>query len=241
MSKIYEALHLNEVDFAGSSEPLAIAGMPMGTPSREFEEKLLALHRRIESSLAVEDAKVVSIVGMQSVKQGFTYTYELARLASEHLKQRVLILCTQQSGTSQHLLRQPAASIGWEKAVFEDKPLSEAILHVSKPPISVSQLNATPGSLAGLAASHRTQDHLRRLRKRYDLILIDSRPLPDGLDAALLGPLADGTVLIVDAGVARWQVVRSAVEQLVSQQGTFLGVVLNKRRHYIPGFIYQRL
>ena len=241
MSKIYEALQLNEVDFAESSKPAAIAGTPMGAPSRAFEEKLLALHRRIESSLNVEGGKVVSIVGMQSVKQGFTYTYELARLASAHLKQRVLVLCTYQSGTSQYLLQQSPASGGWEGAVFDDKPLSEAIHQVSKPPISVSQLNATPDSLAGLMASHRTLDHLRRLRKRYDLILIDSRPLPEGLDAALLAPLADGTVLIVDAGVARWQVVRSAVEQVLSQQGTFLGVVLNKRRHYIPGFIYQRL
>lgn len=241
MSKIYEALQLNEVEFPESSGAAVIAGVPTGTPSRAFEEKLLALHRRIEGLLNVEGAKVVSIVGMQSMKQGFTYTYELARLASVHLKQRVLVLCTHQSGTSQHLLRQSAPSIGWEKAVFEDKPLSEAILEVSKPPISVSQFNATPDSLAGLIASQRTLDHLRRLRKRYDLILIDSRPLPDGLDAALLAPLADGTVLIVDAGVARWQVVRSVVEQVVSQEGTFLGVVLNKRRHYIPGFIYQRL
>ena len=114
MSKIYEALQLNDVDFDEATPASTIAGVPMGTVSKSFEEKLLALHRRIESSLDVEGGKIVSIVGMQSVKQGFTYTYELARLAAEQLKLRVLVLCTYGSGTSQYVLQNASAARTWE-------------------------------------------------------------------------------------------------------------------------------
>jgi Mrp family chromosome partitioning ATPase len=51
----------------------------------------------------------------------------------------------------------------------------------------------------------------------------------------------DGSVLVVDAGDTRWQVVRHAADQFAAQDGTVLGVVLNNRRYYIPNFIYRKL
>ena len=39
----------------------------------------------------------------------------------------------------------------------------------------------------------------------------------------------------------RWQVADEVKERIQRHGGSVLGVVLNKRRHIIPGFIYKRI
>ncbi|GMW01036.1 MAG: hypothetical protein AMXMBFR84_21730 [Candidatus Hydrogenedentota bacterium] len=239
MSKIFEALQLSGSDFA--EKPAAIAPGPTQPVPRSFSDKLMALYRRIETTIECDGGKVVSIAGLQSTEQSFTYAFELARMASTQLKLRVLLLCSHQSGCQQFILRDPQLAHGWESVVFDGAPVSEVIHRLTSPSISVSQLNATPESLAGIVTSPLFRPVLRALRSEYDLIVIDTQPFSEGVDAVLVSEVADGSVLVVDAGVTRWQVIRKAVEQIESQNGTLLGVVLNKRRHYIPNFIYRRL
>ncbi|MBX7256422.1 MAG: hypothetical protein K1Y02_08675 [Candidatus Hydrogenedentes bacterium] len=243
MSKIFEALQLRELetpsDTPWTAQTLTVTPRP--SAPKKFEERILGLYRRIEAMLDGDGARIVSLVSMTSVKESFTYTFELARLAAKQFRLRVLVLCTHGSGASQHLLNGAPLQRGWEQAAFEDKPLAETVHKIEEPPIHISQLNASIVSLPTLVASPKFEPFITRMRKQYDIILIDSRPFTDGMDAALLSPVADGTILIVDAGSSRWQVVRNAVDQVVSQRGTLLGVVLNKRKHYIPNFIYRRL
>jgi Mrp family chromosome partitioning ATPase len=51
----------------------------------------------------------------------------------------------------------------------------------------------------------------------------------------------DGVVLVVEADKTRWPVAQSVKERIIQHGGNVLGMVLNKRRYYIPGFIYNRL
>jgi len=84
-------------------------------------------------------------------------------------------------------------------------------------------------------------DFFEKLRQRFDLILIDSPPAttsPDGLD---ISPKVDGIVLVVEADKTRWPVAESVKERIKRSGGKILGIVLNKRRYYIPNFIYKRL
>ena len=51
----------------------------------------------------------------------------------------------------------------------------------------------------------------------------------------------DGVVLVLEAEKTRWQVADKARESIENHGGKVLGVVLNKRRYYIPDFIYSRI
>jgi Mrp family chromosome partitioning ATPase len=52
---------------------------------------------------------------------------------------------------------------------------------------------------------------------------------------------AEAVVLVVRAGVTRWEVALTAKKQLQKVNPRLLGVVLNQRRFYIPEWIYQRI
>lgn len=79
------------------------------------------------------------------------------------------------------------------------------------------------------------------LRASFSLTVVDCPPVLDDRDFVNLAEQADGVVLVVEAERTRIPVVQRAKDELLSSGANFIGVVLNKPRHYIPGFIYRWL
>jgi Mrp family chromosome partitioning ATPase len=92
-----------------------------------------------------------------------------------------------------------------------------------------------------VVASPQFHEQVAALKERYSLILLDAPSIAESSDALLAAPETDGIVMVVEAGSTRWQVAENAREKLAMQGGNVLGVILNKRRFYIPSFIYRRL
>jgi Mrp family chromosome partitioning ATPase len=75
----------------------------------------------------------------------------------------------------------------------------------------------------------------------YDWIVIDGPPVLESPDAATLGAVADGVVVVVQAGRTKRPVLTRSVDLLGRAGGRMLGMVLNRRRLEIPEFIYRRI
>ena len=79
----------------------------------------------------------------------------------------------------------------------------------------------------GLAASEPIQRLLQAVRDNYDLILLDTPPVSVIADAAQLGAIVDGVVVVARAGITESTALAYAVEQLHHVGAPVLGVVLN--------------
>jgi Mrp family chromosome partitioning ATPase len=79
------------------------------------------------------------------------------------------------------------------------------------------------------------------LKERFDLIIVDSPPVMLFPDGPAIVSRVDGVVLIVEAEKTRWQVALSVKEKIIKSGGNLLGIVFNKRKYYIPDFIYKHL
>ena len=75
----------------------------------------------------------------------------------------------------------------------------------------------------------------------YDWIVMDGPPVLFASDAAALGAIADGVVIVVEAGRTKKPVLSRAVDLLRKAGARILGSVLNRRRLEIPEFIYRRI
>jgi Mrp family chromosome partitioning ATPase len=87
----------------------------------------------------------------------------------------------------------------------------------------------------------RYRDRFAELRGSFDYILVSAPALSHETEAALLGQLADGVVLVVEANQNRRETVRRAKEQLESAKVWLIGAVLDQRTFPIPEKLYQRL
>lgn len=93
----------------------------------------------------------------------------------------------------------------------------------------------------GLFESERFHTFLRNVREEFDYVILDSAPLPSFAEARVLCEKVDGVVLVVESGKLRRQVALRAKKELEDAGAQILGVVLNKRKYYIPEWIYKRL
>src|SRR4051794_11503132 len=79
----------------------------------------------------------------------------------------------------------------------------------------------------GLLDSEGMRALLRRLREAYDVIIIDSPPVNIVTDAAVLGAMADGVILIARVAKSEAAAIGWAIDHMRQVRATLLGVVLN--------------
>jgi capsular exopolysaccharide synthesis family protein len=89
--------------------------------------------------------------------------------------------------------------------------------------------------------SETMKTRITELRKEFDYVLIDSAPLNTYADGVVLGQLADGLVLVLEANSTRREAAVKVAENLRAAQVRILGAVLNKRTFPIPESVYDRL
>lgn len=78
-----------------------------------------------------------------------------------------------------------------------------------------------------ILGSKRFHSFIERLKDEYDYVVLDTPPLSAFIDAAVLGSVADGTLLVVRRNFVRREEVLSAYEQLKKTEANVLGTVLN--------------
>jgi protein-tyrosine kinase len=91
------------------------------------------------------------------------------------------------------------------------------------------------------ASLERLQLRLSELRKDFSYVLIDAPPLNTYADAVLLGKMADGLVMVLEANSTRRESAKRAKDFLDAANVRVLGAVLNKRTFPVPEWMYRRI
>ncbi|MEZ4620947.1 MAG: CpsD/CapB family tyrosine-protein kinase [Caldilineaceae bacterium] len=69
---------------------------------------------------------------------------------------------------------------------------------------------------------------IEQLRQDYDIVLLDTPALLSVMDAAVLAPMADHVILVVERAHARRDALRTASERLRYVHADSIGVVINR-------------
>ncbi|HVC52204.1 MAG TPA: hypothetical protein VND87_09295 [Stellaceae bacterium] len=93
----------------------------------------------------------------------------------------------------------------------------------------------------GLANAGTVSEVYRRLRSRFELVVVDCPSVASGDYLELAPEAADGVILVVRAEATRPAVITHAKVQVERAGGNLLGAVLNRRTNYIPNFLYRML
>lgn len=71
-------------------------------------------------------------------------------------------------------------------------------------------------------------DMLEEVKKRYDYIVIDTPPMGNLIDGAIIAGRCDGAILVVESGTVSYRLVQRVKIQLEKSGCRILGAVLNK-------------
>jgi MinD-like ATPase involved in chromosome partitioning or flagellar assembly len=84
-------------------------------------------------------------------------------------------------------------------------------------------------------------DRVQRLRLTFSHTLLDCPPINDSHQAPFLASQVDGVVLVVEADLTKRDQILRARQAIEMAGGSLVGMVLNKRRHVVPDWLYRVL
>lgn len=82
---------------------------------------------------------------------------------------------------------------------------------------------------------------LERLRRQFDLLVLDCPSLQASTLAAELAPCVDGYLAVVSANAARKQNIEDLIAQMTVTAAPLLGYLLNRRSYPVPRWLYRIL
>lgn len=100
-------------------------------------------------------------------------------------------------------------------------------------------LSASPRE-GGLSVSW-LRDRLAQLRRDFEYTVLHAPPALLSSEAALLGSLSDGVILVLEANSTRRMAARKAKQLLQAANARLLGTILSERTFPIPERIYRKL
>ena len=152
--------------------------------------------------------------------------------------------------TSGQQAEAPAGDMGDERVLdrladylkrpFLSNQIPGFLLDTTMEKLKVLPSGATPYSLLEEHSSRPFSRLLARLRRMFDVVLLDSPPVAVASPAEMLAGLADGVLMVVKADGYDAEIVQQAKNQLDRSHPNFLGVVLTQfdPRHADPMFYY---
>lgn len=124
------------------------------------------------------------------------------------------------------LATQDGAHMGVMDALSGES-LEDCVAETGFPGLSILPLGTASARHCASLSPAALRRLLKVARGRYDVVLIDTGPVPGSLEAAVVVPEAEGVVLVVSKGEPKPSVARCA-EHLRSLNATPMGVVFNR-------------
>ena len=238
MSKIYEALKKAEQDRERTRvrPPLARPAVSVdgGDHASAIQEEYQKLRASLVSIAVPSGLHTILVTAPRHGEGATTVSVGLACALARERETRVLLVegNLRTPGFGGTLPLATAAGL----ADFAAGRVAPEALVTRLEDLNVSVIAA--GSVPGQPMNLEIIDTLlARLHAQYDFIVIDGPPVNSYADASILSTKVDGVILVVEADRTPVVEAESAKRQLEKVGARILGVVLNRRRSYIPAFL----
>jgi capsular exopolysaccharide synthesis family protein len=223
---------------AGRSLPGGAPGaglVTVGDLHASSSEAYRTLRTNLIFSQAVQTLKTL-VVTSSSPAEGKTTT--AANLAVTFAQQglRVLVVDCDLRRAFLHTVFGVEREPGLTQLVMRLESPERAIRSTTVPGLFVLPAGTLPPNPSELLGGERMREVLGELRAEFDVVMLDTPPLLAASDAAVLGKLADGVLLVLRAGSTDRGAAQHAMAQLRTVGAHVVGAVLNDPDAKVPSY-----
>lgn len=215
--------------------------LPWELPGRQREHYDM-LGERLTSSLngCLRVAPyALGVIGCHCGEGVSTVTANLAAVLSHRIKQRILLVDANSFSPVMHKLFGVHRAPGFTDIMANGK--KHVVQRVANQRLDVVAAGKMNGKVPQVFESDGFRRFLNLVGSHYQLIVIDMPPLFETTYASRFAGLCDGIILVVEAEQVRREAAQQAKQELLRWKADLMGVILNKRRFYIPKLLYQKL
>lgn len=225
---------------SGSARIMTAVGL--GRFSVPDAEQYQALASAIAMALPDNpSSKVVVFLSSGPGEGASTIAREYALTLVAHSGASTLLVDANLRNPSLHHAFHVAPDPGLSDHILADAPLSDVVRSVGIPHLSLLPAGRPVIAPPRVVSHERMDGLLSELRRRFAHVILDAAPILSFSEGIELSRKADGVVVVIRAGRTRRQLVARSLELLGGAHANVLGTVLNRRRFYVPKFVYDRV
>jgi len=198
-------------------------------------EAFRVLRTNLQFAAVDKDLKVIMVTSASPDEGKSTVVQYLAQAISQTGK-KVMALDADLINPTLHRRFGIPNQRGLSNLIVGDTDVTLAAHIKDYPNLSVITTGPIPPNSSELLGSARMKHLMDRLRGEYDVVIMDTPPILPVTDAVVASSLADGVILVIQAGKTRTGEVRHAQEVLEEAHANLLGVVLNRARRRVNDY-----
>jgi Mrp family chromosome partitioning ATPase len=206
-----------------------------------LDAEMAYLHHQVEFLLSNTANKLIQFMGSRRGEGVSTIVREFAKVAVERHGKSVLVLDSSYQDPARKININVTCEYGWMDLMEEGELIDKAFFRIGDSNLYFAPISIQASLVPPIKDLSMTVHLWNKLKEKFDLILIDSSSDANAAESLALCRNVDGVVLVLEAGKTRRKVVQDVKKKILANGGLILGVVLNKRRYYIPEALYKLL
>lgn len=154
--------------------------------------------------------------------------FSLARTMTENGKNILLVDCDLRKSVMAGKYHMDGIKKGFSHYLTGQATIDEVIYETEEEGFYLTvagPLSPDPTSLLG---SELFDTFMKKMKERFDYVIVDAPPLGLVIDAVIIGQHTDGTVIVIEQGVIKRKMIQDVIRQLKRGNIRILGAVLNK-------------
>ncbi|KPK36923.1 MAG: hypothetical protein AMK70_00610 [Nitrospira bacterium SG8_35_1] len=184
-----------------------------------------------------ESMKSILIVSSHYNEGSSSVARNLSRVIAEESHQKVLMVDLRfDVALSKHSkVRHP----GLSDYILNDYPLESVMMQTNIQNLFLLSPGRAECNPLSIITSPKFSELMDEVKKKTSCIIIDAPPVQYCPESTVLASKVDKVILIVQAEKTKREVALDTKRKLEAVHANILGIVFNKKKHYIPHSIYK--
>lgn len=189
-----------------------------------FQEAILGLHSTLKFA-ATDALHVLALTSSVPGEGKSTVSCHLAA-AFAAMGTRTILVDADMRKPNVHRIFKIQNTIGLSSVLRQQQPFHKACREMG-PNLIILPSGPSPANPAELLHLH-LPELIAQLREEFEMVVIDCPPVLGLADASVITNLADGCVLVINAGLTDQHLVTASLRQIHGARANLLGVILNR-------------
>ena len=254
MSKIYDALRKaeNEKNKRAGSKRIKPASRTIDTNrdrsllkgmDENFRRALLTLRNTIESETKEHNTHTIVFTSAVKGEGKTTVLSAFARVLAIGQGEKILLVDCSIRNPKLHKLFGEDNDKGIIDYLAGREDIPKLIHHLGMPGLDLITAGITEDVDLSLPLfnSDRMSQFMREMSEAYEYVLIDTSAVLEAPETPIISSYSDGIIMVIHVGKTRREVIKRALQMVEKLDGRFIGTILNRKKYYIPEFIYRRV